>query len=287
MVDTVNKSAVRAFPRPDGHDAGVAPPSDTLIAALADVWASLASLGETLTAADWDRPTECPGWTVKDQYAHMIGTESALLGERGPGPLAAPHAKNPMGELNEGWVDAWRGRSGPEVLDGFRAVTQQRLAALHALAPSDWEAPTTTPVGPGTYGLFMEIRAFDCWVHEQDIRRAVGRPGHFDAPVAELSMARVTGTFAFVVGKRVGAPDRTTVAVSLSAPLAQSFAVEVSGGRARPCPPPPSPTVRIRTDGETWLRLGTGRAEASGATVAFEGDEALGRSVLGALSITP
>ena len=45
MVDTVNKSARHAFPRPDSHDAGVPPSPETLIGALSDVWGSLAALG--------------------------------------------------------------------------------------------------------------------------------------------------------------------------------------------------------------------------------------------------
>jgi uncharacterized protein (TIGR03083 family) len=260
---------------------------DILIADLAAVWASLLPLGEGLSSEDWARPTECPGWTVKDHYAHMIGTESALLGEPSPAPMTAPHTKNPIGELNEGWVDAWRRRPGPEVLEGFRAVTDRRLAALRAMTSSDWEAPAGTPVGPGTYASFMEIRVFDCWVHEQDVRRAVGLPGHLDGPVAELAMGRITGAFGFVVGKRVGPADGVSVEVSLSPPLAGVFAVTMSGSRAQPSPPPGTPTVRIRTDGETWLRLSTGRLGASSAQVVFDGDASLGRTVLEQLTLTP
>jgi uncharacterized protein (TIGR03083 family) len=265
----------------------VPPPPDTLISDLALVWSSLFALGDGLAPAEWDLRTECPGWTVKDQYAHMIGTESALLGEPGPAPVSAPHAKNPMGELNEGWVDSWRARSGRDVLEGFRATTDRRLEALRGRSAAEWGAPTATPVGPGSYALFMEIRVFDCWTHEQDVRRAVGRPGHLDGPAADLSMERITGAFGFVVGKRVGPPDGTTVAVELRPPLAQSFATVIAGGRAQPCPPPAAPTVRIRTDGETWLRLSTGRIGPSAAAVDFDGDADLGRAVLEQLPITP
>ena len=31
-----------------------------------------------------------------------------------------------------------------------------------------------TPAGKDTYGRFMQIRVFDCWLHEQDIRDALG-----------------------------------------------------------------------------------------------------------------
>src|ERR1700730_10072503 len=164
---------------------GVSP--DELISDFALVWSSLAALGEGLATADWERPTDCPGWTVRDQYAHLVGTESTLLGEPSPPPIAAPHARNPMGEVNEGWVEVLRSRSGPEVLAVFRAVTDRRLEALRVLTPEAWDRPTPTPVGRGTYASFMEIRIFDSWVHEQDVRRAVGSTGHLDGPVADLA----------------------------------------------------------------------------------------------------
>jgi uncharacterized protein (TIGR03083 family) len=260
---------------------------ETLIDDLAEVWSSLIALGEALTAAEWAAPTECPGWTVKDQYAHMIGTESALLGEHSPEPVAAPHTKNPMGELNEGWVARWRPHAGPEVLAAFRDVTDRRLTALRAMTPADWEASIPTPVGPGTYASFMEIRVFDCWAHEQDVRRAVGKPGHLDGPVAELAMARITGSFGFVVGKRVGPPDGSSVEMALTGPFAQTMAVVMAGGRAQPSPSLDAPTVRIRTDGATWFRLGTGRVDPADADVDYDGDTALGRAVVEQLTITP
>jgi uncharacterized protein (TIGR03083 family) len=279
-------------PAPGGSPA--TPPGrspDDLIADFSLVWSSLSELGSSLPAADWDKPTDCPGWNVRDQYAHMIGTESVLLGLPAPAPVAAAHALNPMGEANEGWVAGWRGQPGPVVLAAFRDVTERRLAALRAMAAADWEAQTATPVGPGPYRLFMEIRVFDCWVHEQDVRRAVGRPGHLSGPVAELAMGRLTGALGFVVGKRVGAADGVAVVASLAPPLAQTLAVAVSGGRAVPVDPPAAPTVRIRSDGETWACLCAGRWGAAEVVAAgrveFDGDAPLGRQVIEQLTVTP
>ena len=281
---------------PDAAPRGsaAAPPGrspDDLIADVSLVWSSLSDLGASLSSPDWDIPTDCPGWDVRDQYAHMIGTESVLLGLPAPAPVQAAHVKNPMGEANEGWVAGWRGQPGPVVLAAFRDVTERRLAALRAMTAAEWEAQTVTPVGPGTYGLFMEVRVFDCWIHEQDVRRAVGRPGHMSGPVAELAMSRLTGPLGFVVGKRVGAADGVSVVASLSPPLAQTLAVAVSGGRGVAVDPPADPTVRIRSDGETWACLCAGRWDAdrvlATGRVEFDGDAALGRQVIEQLTITP
>ena len=51
---------------------------------LAQVWASLVTACEQVDADQWDRPTDCPGWTVKDQLSHLIGTERTLLADPVP-----------------------------------------------------------------------------------------------------------------------------------------------------------------------------------------------------------
>jgi uncharacterized protein (TIGR03083 family) len=54
------------------------------IAALDEQWDALTALAIDLAADDWDRPTACPGWSVKDVYSHIVGTESSLLGRSTP-----------------------------------------------------------------------------------------------------------------------------------------------------------------------------------------------------------
>jgi hypothetical protein len=38
---------------------------------LAVVWASVDELCAGLPDSDWDLPTGCPGWTVKDHLSHL------------------------------------------------------------------------------------------------------------------------------------------------------------------------------------------------------------------------
>ena len=41
------------------------------------------------------------------------------------------------------------------------------------MSDEEWNAVTMTPTGPDSYGRFMRIRVFDCWMHEEDIRDGV------------------------------------------------------------------------------------------------------------------
>ncbi|MBV8462069.1 MAG: maleylpyruvate isomerase family mycothiol-dependent enzyme, partial [Acidimicrobiales bacterium] len=130
-----------------------------------------------LGPGDWATPTCLPGWSVHDTLAHMVGTESALAGGEVPSADIShlEHPKNPVAEVNEAWVESMRPWSDAQLLDRFEAVTKERLSALDAMSQADFDAPSWTPVGKDeTYGRFMRIRHFDCFMHEQDMRLAVG-----------------------------------------------------------------------------------------------------------------
>jgi hypothetical protein len=47
-------------------------PTDT-IDKLAACFASLSDLGSQLNETEWKSPTDCPGWTVQDNLAHLVG----------------------------------------------------------------------------------------------------------------------------------------------------------------------------------------------------------------------
>src|SRR6478672_3829662 len=248
-------------------------------------WASIAALCRELSDDDWAHHTDCPGWTVKDQLSHIVGTESMLLGRDGPpaAPSGLPHVHNPIGEMNEAWVESLRPEPASTVLATFEEVTAERLKALRAMTDDELEREGPSPIGPVPYAVFMQVRVFDCWVHEQDIRRAVGRPGNLEGPVAEVAMGRLSGGFGYVVGKKVAPPDGTSVVVRVTGPLARTLAVEVKGGRAVPVDPPASPTVTVDIDAESFACLAAGRWVAgrvlAEGRATITGDKDLGRQL--------
>ena len=126
---------------------------------------------------DW---TRLPGWRVTDVVAHLVGTESSLAGdptpEDGTDVTDLPHVRNGIAAFNEKWVHALREETPEAMLARFREVTARRTEQLRGMSQDDCDAPSWTPAGDGTYGRFMQIRIYDCWLHELDIRDAVGRP---------------------------------------------------------------------------------------------------------------
>jgi uncharacterized protein (TIGR03083 family) len=247
------------------------------------VFRDLEELLASLSPREWAAETECPGWSVQDNVSHIIGTESMLLGRDAPShdPGTKPWVRNPIGEGNEIQVDYRRSWPPDKVMDEYREVTSDRIAALEGLSDDELGAESWTPVGPGTVRDLVAIRVMDCWVHEQDIRRAIGKPGGLEGPVAEHAFRRHSGAIPFVVGKKVGAPDGTTVVIDVGG--LGKITVGVDGKRANLLSDVPGqPDVRLEMDLETFNRLCCGRGEPSevSSAVKIEGDEALGNRVL-------
>ena len=226
-----------------------------IVSKLERVWGSMAELCATFSEQEWKLATDCPKWSVQDHVAHIVGTESRLAGRPVPDhtPQEMEHVKNDIGKGNEVWVDFLRPRSGVEVLEAFREVTAARLQRLRGMSADDFSEPTQTPVGPGTIRDFMVIRIFDCWVHEQDVRRAVGRPGHLEGPVVVHSMDRMARAMPFVVGKKAAVPDGTTVVFeSPVQPAAPCRSVSKAGAPPSSTPRRPARTCALPW---TWKRL--------------------------------
>jgi uncharacterized protein (TIGR03083 family) len=263
-----------------------------IVAALICEWSAIGQLMASLAPGQWGAATALPGWSVKDTLAHVIGTESALAGQEAPPTEVAvdclPYVRNAIGAANEEWVRGLRYETDAALLDRFHAITATRRAALEAMSDDEFDAPSWTPAGPGTYGRFMRIRVFDCWMHEQDIRDAVGAPGHGDGPCAAVALAEAADALGYIVGKRAAAPDGAAVTIELTGPEHVTWHVLVDGRARLVGTLPGPPTAALRLTSHLFSRLAGGRVPAADhlAEVTVDGDQELGRRVTLALPFT-
>jgi uncharacterized protein (TIGR03083 family) len=256
-------------------------------------WSSMEELCSQLGPNDWGLPTACPGWTVKDQLAHVCSLESRALGRPQPsdGPRRAPHVKNELGELNEGDLEARRPMSPEELLDEFRDVTGERGKVIASWSDQEWTEEGQGVLGKAPRDQIIRIRILDVFTHEQDIRLATDRPGHMNGGVARLVYEQIAGTLGFVLVKRARASEGQTVVFEVGSP-GETFAFGVAGGRGTKLEQiPAEPTVRVSMDGEAYLRLGTGRLRPDDAEKAerlrITGDRDLAMRVLSGMNFTP
>jgi uncharacterized protein (TIGR03083 family) len=265
------------------------------LAALVETWreaiADFVALARDLPAEQWGLPTDLAGWSVQDNVAHTAHLEAVLAGapeETVEVPDAA-HVNGLTGLYTEQGVVARRGRDMATLADEIEQAAATRYAALQSEPPTDGASPAPrTPGGVGwSTERLLSNRPLDVWMHEQDIRRAIGRPGGLDTAAARHTIAVLGAALPMVVGKRVAPPVRTTVRVDV--PEAdQSWTVSVSGdGRAALVDTLDDPTVRITLGSEDFVVLAGGRRGVDATSAKVEGDEALGRAVLDNLAVTP
>ena len=258
------------------------------------VWQSIDTLCSTFTERDWKLPTDCPGWSVQDNVVHIIDFESRFLARPVPAhtPADLSHVKNDLGKRNEIWVDHCRAWPGSAVLDAYREVIAERLSVLGAMGEADFAAPSPVSSRPASMRDHLQRRINDCWAHEQDIRRAVERPGHDVGPVVEHVLGRLASAMTDIVDKRVGAPAGTTVVFHLTGLYTRDVILRVEGeGAVMLDSAPATPTVRLTMAAETFACLCYGRwapePTLASERVQFEGDAELGRAIVDQMNVTP
>lgn len=267
-------------------------PKEPTVAALHDVWARLDALLADLAEDDWRRPTSLPGWNVQAVAAHIVGTESMLLGVTVPDlavtEASHPHVRNDIGRFNEAWVDSLSAEPPADVLARFRDDVAKRKETLAAISDEDWDRVGFTPAGQDTYGRFMRIRVFDQWLHELDIRDAIGEPGGDGGPAAELALDEMAVAMGYVVGKKAGAPAGSRVRIELTGPAARTINVEV-GERAAVVDELSGPaTLTVTMPAGVFARLAGGRAdpETLRDQITLDGDHEFGERLIANLAYT-
>jgi uncharacterized protein (TIGR03083 family) len=114
--------------------------------------AEFADLADSLTPAQWDAPSLCTAWKVRDVVAHV--TEGATLTTGGAIKAVVKHGFRVNKMLTE------------EAKKGGKAPTPELAAALRTAV-----GRRTTPPGVKPAGLLT-----DELIHQQDVRRALGVP---------------------------------------------------------------------------------------------------------------
>ncbi len=264
-------------------------PTET-INKLAITFDSLNDFCSQLTEEQWHTDTQLPGWNVKDNLSHIIGTERVLFGlpETDHKADDLGNVRNPIGEMNEHHVDLRRSRTGAEVYAEFKDLSEKRIAHLRSADDAYFETEAMTPTGPGTTADFLHIRVLDIWTHEQDMRRTVGMPGHRGGPAAEHTIDRLIRTIPIVVGKRAGTPEGGTVVIEITGSVQRTVATTITDGRGTMSNVAPANALcTITMDSDVFMQLATGRATNTELAGQFtvSGDSELGTKVVSQFSM--
>jgi uncharacterized protein (TIGR03083 family) len=264
-----------------------------------DAWTnSIEAISELVTPlveGEWNRATACPGWSVRDVVSHVIGVECEMLGDPRPIhslPRDLFHVTNEITRYMEVQVDVRRCHTAPEMTSELEYTLIRRSRQLR----NEYRDPETKVRGPlGGSELTLEqtlrMRAFDVWVHEQDLRRALDKPGNLDSPGAAVTRDVLLEALPKVVAKDAGAPPHSAVVFDVHGPLEfmRTVRVDAEGRGSVNGSPSLGPAVTLTLDWEAYVLLACGRAkpEALVDRVKTEGDQALGRAILREFTVTP
>lgn len=297
----------------------VHPPAPSDLGALVDAYAgtvrNVIDLGRAMSPEDAARPTDCPGWSVLDQLAHVTSTEAMVAGEPVPDVDVSGHAhvRHAFGERIEKYVESRRGHSLAEVLDELEERLAERLAVYRS--DTQWAArPVQGPFGGTTVGDLLGVRVFDIWMHEQDIREALDRPGGLDSGAAAHTVARLFAALPRIIAKDAAIEPGNVVVLDLTGPTTgrAGARVEERDGRATGIPLFADEAGESNEAGEAGAtreadaagedrsvvttltmstrvatRLAGGRRSPADLSVVVHGDDDVARRVLAAMTITP
>lgn len=247
-----------------------------------DAWQQAADGVLSLEATDWDVPTDLPGWTAKDVLAHLVHLERVIVeGEAdGPGGSAV------TADYTNAGVDALRGVPVERLLADLTDLVARRAKDLTTLPEDGSQLAPITPAGvEWSWETALRNRSIDMWMHEQDIRRALGVPGGLDALGAHVTSAAFGFALPYVLARRAKAPAGSVVRWVVTGPVALDATFGVGeDGRARPTSEEAAATLTMDT--EAFTILAGGRRGPDGVEVTITGDEELAGRVLGAMAVT-
>jgi uncharacterized protein (TIGR03083 family) len=253
--------------------------AEPIINLLKKEWVIIYDLLNGLDSIQFDLQSECPGWTIKDLLSHIIGTELMLLGN--PDPRISnyrfpPHVKNPIGEFNEYSVEKRRNTNPAIVLAEFKEVTEKRVDQLRSFTKQDFDKVGFSPIGDAPYRDFMYIRLMDCYVHEQDMRYVLNKPGNSDSEIAQICFKKMVDQLPKVVAKKAGASEKSIVKFELRDPNIDTYYVTVIDGRGVFTEPSQVCSATVTLKRQDFLRLCCGRTKFSDdLALQTSGDSAL------------
>jgi uncharacterized protein (TIGR03083 family) len=264
----------------------------------ADAWThsvdAISELVSPLVEGEWNRRTPCPGWSVRDLVSHVIGLDCEMLGDPRPIhtlPRDLFHVTNEHQRYMEMQVDVRRHHTAPEMTSELEYTIIRRNRQLRNESRQP-DAKVRGPLGTEiTLEQAMRKRAFDVWVHEQDLRTSLRAPGNLDSPGAHIVRDELLGALPKVVAKDAGAPANSAVVFDIHGPLEflRTVRVDADGRGSIDGAPSLGPAATLTLDWETYFRLACGRvtADAVSDRIKTEGDPELTTAILRNFAVTP
>ena len=244
---------------------------ESSLTALDNCFTDFSNLISSFEEKDWGVQSLCPDWDIRGVVTHLASVENLLLGWF---PQSAEEW--PPFEMMDEFKSQASNLSSSELLEKTLNILELRKKELSTLGDSTWNAECMTPVGPATYGRFMNVRVFDFWVHQRDMTMPLGIDTEDDGLHAEITLDEVHGSLGYIAGKKIGLEDGMSIAFQLTGAIERTLYAEVDG-RAKVVDGIDDPTVTISADMRSFIMLACGRVdpqqEIDSGRISWSGDD--------------
>jgi uncharacterized protein (TIGR03083 family) len=260
--------------------------------------AELLHLLKSLPAADWDAATACPGWTVKDVVAHLLGSNLSRLSFgrdqfqlNGTNDTALEYTQliEFINHQNATWVGVARRISYSLLVQFLELTDPQVYTYFKSLPPFEnsrisvaWAGDTQSP-----WWFDIAREYTEKWHHQQHIREALSRSVLAERqwlfPVLDTFLRALPYAY-----REVAAPDGAAIAFQITGEaggewmlLHQNGKWQLYAGKVADA------AAVVRMDQDTAWRLFTKGINPALAQprIHFEGDLKLGRKILDLVAI--
>ena len=246
-----------------------------------------------LTAEEWNRPTACEGWSVKDVALHILGDDIGLLSRQRDGFRSKSSISDwnelvaYVNEQNDLWVRATR-RMSTQVLCAQLEITGNALYTFFkSLDPYAIGTPVQW-VGPEPAPVWLEIaREYtEYWMHHQHICDALSitslKEKRFFAPVLNTFTRALPRTF-----RNAPAQYQTLVKLIISGEAGGKWHLVYNDGWSLYRNTDLSPSSTVIMDAETAWRLFTKGIDPDVAArrSQIDGDQKLGLKIFDTVAI--
>lgn len=189
-----------------------------------------------LSEEQWQKPTVCRKWTVKDIAAHLLDTSLRRLSigrDKYRATFPEVHSYEELvrhlNNLNASWVEAYS-RVSPAILVGQIGIAQEELYQyLSTLDPAgDAQFPVIWAGEDSSSNWFDIAREYtERWLHQQQIRQAVGAEGLLTPELYGPFLNIIMRALPFTFNKyQADAIPGSTVRVDIVGQCAGSWMVE-------------------------------------------------------------
>ena len=242
-----------------------------------------------------ETPTSCPGWSVKDIAAHLLGDDLAILSSGRDGHTFGVYTGSSWEELvdfinhrNELWVEALR-RLSLNAICELLASTEERIQEYFTSLDLLSLGPNVAWAGEGRMPMWLHVaREYtERWVHQMQIRDALRAPGLYEPQLFHP----VLDAFAYalpVAYRDVEAGEGTRIEVEIIGSAGGNWSLVRGSDEWQlldSVEGTPAATIRMPQE-EAWRVWTRGIEPASArAKSTIEGDEELGRHAFDAVAM--